>query len=172
MFITSSIVCALIPELKECLLFSRIRKFKLSPDYKTLLILTCKGKEWKPLLFSAHPEYCRILSLTEEESGPFQDWAITPLFSPALNANIFNIEQIDFDRVLKFSCQKETELGNEEFELFFELTGRNSNAILVQKEKGVILDSLKKIKPAQSRIRQILPGIRYILPPALKKHNP
>ncbi len=172
MFITSSIICALIPELRGNLLFSRIRKFKLSPDYKTLLILTQKGKEWKTLLFSAHPEYCRILSLTEEESSEFQDWAVTPLFSPALDSNISSLEQIDFDRVIKLSCLKESELGKEEFELFFELTGRNSNAILMQKEKGVILDSLKKVKPAQSRVRQILPGIKYILPPAPKKHNP
>jgi predicted ribosome quality control (RQC) complex YloA/Tae2 family protein len=172
MFITSSIICALIPELRENLLLSRIRKFKLSPDYKTLLILTQKGKEWRTLLFSAHPEYCRILSSTEEDFKSLQEWADTSLFSPARDTYIRYIEQIDFDRVLKFSCQKETELGNAEFELFFELTGRNSNAILVQKEKGVILDSLKKIKPAQSRVRQILPGIKYILPPAPKKHNP
>jgi len=179
MFITSSIICALIPELKENYLFSQIKGFKLSPDQKELLILIRKEREEKTLLFSADPSHCRIVSLTEDESRPFQGWAITSLFSKALDTTIMNIEQVDFDRIIKFSCQKETGLEKVELEIYFELTGRNANAILVQssgsrfgKETGMILDSLKKIKPAQSRVRQILPGIKYLLPPAPKKHNP
>ena len=179
MFITSSIICALIPELKENCLFSQIKGFKLSSDQKELLILIRKEGESKTLLFSVDPSHCRIVSLTEDESRPFREWATTSLFSQVLDTIILNIEQVDFDRVIKFSCQRETELEKVEFEIFFELTGRNSNAILVQsygskfgKKSGLILDSLKKVRPAQSRVRQILPGIKYLLPPAPKKHNP
>ncbi|MCJ7498278.1 MAG: NFACT family protein [candidate division Zixibacteria bacterium] len=179
MFITSSIICALIPELKENYLFSQIQGFKLSPDQKELLILIRKERESKTLLFSADPSHCRIVSLTEDESRLFRGWATTSLFSRVLDNTILNIEQVDFDRVIKFSCQKETESEKVEYEIFFELTGRNANAILVQScdskfgiKSGMILDSLKKVRPAQSRVRQILPGIKYLLPPAPKKHNP
>lgn len=136
------------------------------------MILTRRERESKAILFSADALLCRIVSLTEEESKAFLEWGITPLFSQLLDATILNIEQVDFDRVIKFSCQKDTEFEKVEFELYFELTGRNANAILVQKESGMVLDALRKVRPAQSRFRQILPGIKYLLPPAPRKHTP
>jgi predicted ribosome quality control (RQC) complex YloA/Tae2 family protein len=172
MFINSSIICALIPELKENFVSFKIREFRLSPDQRELLILTRKERESKAILFSADPLLCRIVSLAEEESKPSQKWDMSYLFSQALDTAIIDIEQVDFDRVIKFSCQKDTEFEKVEFELYFELTGRNANAILVQKESGLILDALKKVRAGQSRFRQILPGIKYLLPPAPRKHDP
>ena len=136
------------------------------------MILTRKERESKAILFSADALLCRIVSLTEKESKPFQEYSLTTLFSQALDATILNIEQVDFDRVIKFSCQKDTEFEKVEFELYFELTGRNANVILVQKQSGSIQDALRKVRPGQSRFRQILPGIKYHLPPAPRKHNP
>jgi len=136
------------------------------------VILTRKERESKAILFSADALLCRIVSLTEKESKPFQEYSLTTLFSQALDATILNIEQVDFDRVIKFSCQKDTEFEKVEFELYFELTGRNANVILVQKQSGSIQDALRKVRPGQSRFRQILPGIKYHLPPAPRKHNP
>jgi predicted ribosome quality control (RQC) complex YloA/Tae2 family protein len=172
MFINSSIICALIPELKVNFISFKIKEFRLSPDQRELVILTRRERESKAILFSADALLCRIVSLTEEESKAFLEWGITPLFSQLLDATILNIEQVDFDRVIKFSCQKDTEFEKVEFELYFELTGRNANAILVQKESGMVLDALRKVRPAQSRFRQILPGIKYLLPPAPRKHTP
>jgi len=172
MFINSSIICALIPELKENFISFKIKELRLSPDQRELLILTRRDRESRAILFSADPLLCRIVSLAEEESKAFQEWGITPLFSQLLDATILNIEQVDFDRVMKFSCQKDTEFEKIEFELYFELTGRNANAILVQKQSGLIQDALRKVRLGQSRFRQILPGIKYHLPPAPRKHNP
>jgi predicted ribosome quality control (RQC) complex YloA/Tae2 family protein len=172
MLINSSIICALIPELKENSVSFKIKEFRLSPDQRELLILTCKKRESKAILFSADPLLCRIVSLTEEESKPFQEYPVTTLFSQALDATILNIEQVNFDRVIKFSCRKDTEFEKVEFELYFELTGRNANAILVQKQSGLIQDALRKVRLGQSRFRQILPGIKYHLPPTPRKHNP
>ena len=172
MFINSSIICALIPELKENSVSFKIKEFRLSPDQRELLILTRKERGSKAILFSAEALLCRIISLTEEESKPFQEYPVTALFSQALDTTILNIEQVNFDRVIKFSCRKDTEFEKVEFELYFELTGRNANAILVQKQSGLIQDALRKVRLGQSRFRQILPGIKYLLPPAPKKHNP
>lgn len=172
MLINSSIICALIPELKENFISFKIKELRLSPDQRELVILTRKERGSKAILFSADPLLCRIVSLTEEESKAFLEWGITPLFSQLLDATILNIEQVDFDRVIKFSCQKDTEFDKIEFELYFELTGRNANAILAFRESGLIQDALRRVRPAQSRFRQILPGIKYLLPPAPRKHNP
>lgn len=172
MFINSSIICALIPELKVNFISFKIKEFRLSPDQRELVILTRRERESRAILFSADPLHCRMVSLTEEELSPFQWWTTGSLFSQALDATILNIEQVDFDRVMKFSCQKDTEFEKVEFELYFELTGRNANAILVQKQSGLIQDALRKVRPGQSRFRQILPGIKYLLPPAPRKHTP
>ena len=47
--------------------------------------------------------------------------------------------------------------------IIFELTGKNSNIIILQ--EGVILDSLKHVNAAQSSYRTILPGKEYLTPP-------
>lgn len=53
--------------------------------------------------------------------------------------------------------------------LIVELMGKYSNIILVQ--DGVIIDSLRKVGRNSSRVRTILPGDEYILPPQQKKLN-
>ncbi len=53
--------------------------------------------------------------------------------------------------------------------LIVELMGKYSNIILVQ--DGVIIDSLRKVGTNSSRVRTILPGDEYILPPQQEKLN-
>ena len=53
--------------------------------------------------------------------------------------------------------------------LIVELMGKYSNIILVQ--DGTIIDSLRKVGTNSSRIRTILPGDKYILPPQQEKLN-
>ncbi|MDU2066312.1 MAG: NFACT family protein, partial [Sporomusaceae bacterium] len=54
-------------------------------------------------------------------------------------------------------------------QLIFEMMGKHSNIIFVQ--DGVIVDALKRIGPALSRVRQILPGQAYLAPPGQNKFN-
>ena len=49
--------------------------------------------------------------------------------------------------------------------LILELTGKNSNIIFTD-ENGIILDALRHVTKAQSRVRQILPNLPYTCPPA------
>ena len=53
--------------------------------------------------------------------------------------------------------------------LMIELMGKYSNIILVQ--DGMIIDALRKVGTNSSRIRTILPGDKYILPPQQDKLN-
>ena len=53
--------------------------------------------------------------------------------------------------------------------LIVELMGKYSNIILVQ--DGIIIDSLRKVGSNSSRVRTILPGDEYILPPQQEKLN-
>ncbi len=108
----------------------------------------------------------------EDEETLKKDFQKTNLFGFAKGGSVQKIEQLDFDRVIKIFCKKRTQFGEgETFALIFELTGRNSNAVLV-KQDDAILDCLKKIDASKNRFRQILPGKKYLPPPPFKKLNP
>jgi predicted ribosome quality control (RQC) complex YloA/Tae2 family protein len=179
MIINSTLIFCLIPELQEAFEGNKIIQilfrgsFGQSSDKKELLFLTRSKKREVSLLFSAHPENYRIEILDENETKAREsDYQKTNLFSYAVGGHISEISQVDFDRVIKISCLKKSQLGtNVEFDLIFELTGRNSNLILLRKD-GLIINCLRKIDFTQSRFRQILPGERYVPPPHPKRKNP
>ena len=79
---------------------------------------------------------------------------------------IAKVTQAGLDRVLTLDVDL---IGAERKiitkKLILELTGKNSNIIFTD-EKGIILDALRHIGKAQSRVRQILPNLPYQLPPA------
>lgn len=55
--------------------------------------------------------------------------------------------------------------------LHIELMGRRSNIILVDDDSN-ILDSIKRVNPAMSRVRPILPHMPYALPPSGSRLDP
>ncbi len=50
--------------------------------------------------------------------------------------------------------------------------GKHSNIILIDKSSEKIIDSIKRVSPDMSRIRQVLPGIKYEYPQIGNKLNP
>ena len=77
------------------------------------------------------------------------------------------------DRIIIFDIRGRDELGDISYkQLIVEIMGRHSNIILVDKEKGTIIDSIKHIPASQNSYRTILPGSTYIFPPAQDKMNP
>jgi predicted ribosome quality control (RQC) complex YloA/Tae2 family protein len=173
MIINSTLIFCLIPELQETFKGNKIIQILQSSDKKELLFLTRSKKEEVSLFFSAHPENYRVEVLDEHETkAKSPRYQKTNLFSYALGGHIQEIKQVDFDRVIRISCLKKSQLGKSiEFDLIFELTGRNSNLILLRKD-GLIIDCLRKVDLTQNRFRQILPGERYTPPPPPKKKNP
>ena len=173
MVINSTLIFCFIPELKDALLRLRIGKVLISSDQKELLFfLRGKNKE-TVLYFSAYSENCRIELWEKDEIEEHKKgYQKTNLFWYASGGYVQKIEQLNFDRVIKISCEKKTQFGaGESFDLIFELTGRNSNLVLVKQDE-MIVDCLKKIDATQNRFRQILPGKKYFPPPPPKKRNP
>ena len=84
---------------------------------------------------------------------------------------ITEISQINFERIIKISVESFDELKEKTTkDIYIEIMGRHSNIILVQNSK--IIDSIKRIPPSVSRVRQLLPNMTYELPPAQDKINP
>jgi predicted ribosome quality control (RQC) complex YloA/Tae2 family protein len=85
-----------------------------------------------------------------------------------VSGKILSFRQHDFERVLTIEIESRNELGDYEAKkLHVEIMGKHSNIILT-KADDVIVDSIKRITPDMSRIRSILPGLRYELIPSDK----
>jgi len=166
MIINSTLVFCLVPELEEAFKGNKIAQVLESSDRKELIFVTRSREKEVSLFFCADAENYRIEILDENEwRAKKSNYQKTNLFSYAIGGHIQEIKQVDFDRVVKISCLRKSQLGaNIEFDLIFELTGRNSNLVLVRKD-GLIIDCLRKVDLAQNRFRQVLPGERYIPPP-------
>jgi len=173
MIINSTLIFCLIPELQESLSGLKLREILISSDQKEILFCLWDKNKETSLFFCTHPLDCRIeIWGTDETDQHRKTFQMTNLFSFALGGYVRKIEQIDFDRLIKITCEKKTQFGSgESFGVIFELTGRNSNVILVKRD-GMIVDCLRKIDFTQNRFRQILPGEKYVPPPATIKRNP
>lgn len=160
-------------ELKTTLESGRISK--IYQPYKNELIfqIRANGKNFK-LLLSAHPSYARI-HLTD---GTYDNPSEPPMFCMLLRKHlegsiIEDVSQVGLDRIIVFTIKSRNEIGDISYkQLYIEIMGRHSNIILVDRDKQMILDSIKHISPAINRHRTILPGHTYVSPPAQEKTNP
>ncbi|PIE53929.1 MAG: hypothetical protein CSA35_08540 [Dethiosulfovibrio peptidovorans] len=85
-------------------------------------------------------------------------------------ASIQEIRQERNDRVLSFRFRRFVGAGvQSEHTLILELTGRLSNAVLID-EEGIIVEPARHVHPDVNRYRTILPGLAYTGPPPLDGH--
>lgn len=163
---------AITKELSDSLETGRITK--IYQPYKNELIMQIRAKgENHKLLISAHPSYSRV-HLT---NAAYQNPSEPPMFCMLLRKHleggfIESIVQKENERLIKIQVKTRTEIGDDTTRvLIIEIMGRHSNVILVN-ETHKIIDSIKHITPAVSRLRTVLPGNEYVEPPAQEKVDP
>jgi predicted ribosome quality control (RQC) complex YloA/Tae2 family protein len=87
-------------------------------------------------------------------------------------ARITSLRQINFDRIVEISFESRDELGTlANKSLIVEIMGKHSNIIFVN-EGNTIIDSLIRVTPQVSSVRQVYPGLSYKAPPGSDKLNP
>ncbi len=126
----------------------------------------------KKLLFSARAESARVQLTNQFVENPKKPPMLTMLLRKHLSgAKLRDIEQDGFERILTFVFDATNELGDPvTFKIIIEIMGRHSNIILVD-ENDIIVECVKKIDEYVSSVRQVLPGIKYVLPPQQNKMN-
>ncbi len=88
-------------------------------------------------------------------------------------AMCLSVEQMNKDRALCLRfVQQDSIGGTTRSMLVVEMTGRNSNVILVDEPSGKIIDCLRRITSSMSRYRQLMPGARYKPPPPQNRFDP
>ncbi len=158
-------------ELQEALRDGRIEKVTQPEKDMLVLVIRAQGKNHK-LLLSAAPSFARA-HLTE---ASYQNPADAPMFCMLMRkhlqgGHITDLTQVGGDRVLKITIENKDELGDTApRELYLELMGRHSNLTLVK--DGRIIDAIRHVSGDMSRVRQALPGLPFVPPPAQDKIDP
>ncbi|PLR97342.1 Rqc2 family fibronectin-binding protein [Bacillus sp. T33-2] len=164
---------AITAELSRELAGGRINKIHQPFKNEILMVVRANGTNHRVLL-SAHPSYGRV-QITEEQ---FENPSEPPMFCMLLRKHlegfiIEKIQQSGLDRMIIFDVKGRNEIGDVSYkQLIVEIMGRHSNIILVDKERNLILDSIKHVSFAVNTHRAILPGQEYILPPRQEKKDP
>ena len=88
-----------------------------------------------------------------------------------LGATLTNIKQIQNDRILVFEFSGTTDIGDKtNYYVICEIMGQKSNIIFCDIDYKII-DAVKRIDEEKSSVREILPGLKYELPPIPNKRN-
>ncbi len=158
-------------ELEDGILGAKVDKV-FQPS-REMLILAMRGKNMnRKLLISAAANSARIHFTEHAVENPAQPPMLCMLLRKRLcGARLSSIEQAGLERVLLLKFDAHNELGDEIIlTLAVEIMGRHSNIILID-ERGLVIDSVKRIDSELSSMRMILPGLKYELPPAQDKIN-
>lgn len=160
-------------ELREQLLYGRIQK--VNQPFERELVLTIRNNRQNyKLLLSAHPIFGRIQTTSAEFQNPQTPNTFTMIMRKYLQgALIEDIQQIENDRILEIAVSNKNEIGDHiKVTLVIEIMGKHSNILLIDKNEGKIIESIKHIGFSQNSYRTILPGATYITPPKKDNFNP
>ncbi|MDZ5711596.1 Rqc2 family fibronectin-binding protein [Jeotgalibacillus haloalkalitolerans] len=164
---------AITKELTDQLDGGRISRIHQPYQNELIMVIRAKGKNHK-LLLSAHPSYSRIQVTEEQYDNPSEPPMFCMLLRKHLEGAIIeSITQKEMERIIVFEVKGRNEIGDISYkQLIVEIMGRHSNIILVDKDRSMILDSIKHLNPSVNRARTILPGADFEWPPEQNKLNP
>ncbi len=158
-------------EIKQELLGSRVDKIH-QPTKDELLFTFRTNSGTSKLLLSAKADCARIQITNQHIENPQKPPMLTMLFRKLLcGAKLAEINQDGFERILTLVFDAKNELGDPVvYKLVIEIMGRYSNMILLNHD-DVIIECVKRIDALKSSVREILPGLKYQLPPPQDKMN-
>ena len=158
-------------ELSDALVGGRVDKVN-QPERDSLLLAIRKDGSHR-LLLSANANQARAQLTTQAYENPAEPPMFCMLMRKHLSgARVASVRQLGGDRVLAVTFDCVDELGDPvQKTLYLEMMGRYSNLTLVG-HSGIILDAIRHVNSEMSRVRLVLPGLPYELPPAQGKLKP
>jgi len=158
---------ALRVELFDKLIGARIDKVQQPERDQIILSLRSGHSGALRLLLSAGTSDARVHFTARKFDNPQSPPMFCMLLRKHLSgAGILDISQPSLDRVLEFSIESSSAIGDKSvMRLIVELIGRMSNIILLDCE-GRIVDCLRRMGSAVDDKRAVQPGLFYKSPPA------
>ena len=168
----AGMLACVVHEIKSVAEGGRIEKI-YQPEKDEIILQMRTTVGGKRLLINAGSNCPRMSFTSAQRENPMQ----APMFCMLLRkhltgACLSSIEQLGFERVAKLCFDTRDEMGYDcKKYLIAEIMGKYSNLIFADENMKVIA-SLKTIDFTTSSLRQVLPGMRYELPPPQDKLDP
>ncbi len=158
-------------ELKNYILGSKIDKIHQPSKNELVFILRTRNGGYR-LYLSCDGQSPRVHLTRYNLENPKVPPMLCMLLRKRLcGATLVDIKQINNDRILIFEFDGTTEIGDKtKYYLICEIMGQRSNIILCDNDYRII-DAVKRVDEGKSSVREILPGLKYELPPMQKKCN-
>ena len=164
---------SMVKELNDTLTSGRV--MRVNQPYPAEMIMVVRAHRHNySLLVSANPTYPRI----QITNIPYQNPAVPSNFAMTMRkylegAIIESIEQVSNDRIVKINFTNRDELGdNQKLVIYVEIMARHSNLSLVSEPSGKIIDTIKHVGSDQNRVRILLPGAPFVMPPKQERTDP
>ena len=164
---------AMVKELNDTLKSGRVMRVNQPYPAEMIMVVRVHRHNYS-LLVSANPTYPRI----QITNIPYQNPAVPSNFAMTMRkylegAIIESIEQISNDRIVKINFTNRDELGdNQKLVICVEIMARHSNLSLVGEPNGKIIDTIKHVGSDQNRVRILLPGAPFVMPPKQDRTDP
>lgn len=158
-------------ELSEKLIGARIDKIHQPSKEELVISLRWNGGNGK-ILISASASAPRIHFTESSVDNPKNPPMFCMLMRKHLSgAKLVEIKQFGLERMLHLSFATYNEFGDPVIiKLAVEIMGRHSNIMLIGPD-GKIIDAIKRVTADMSSVRQVMPGMTYVFPPAQNKMN-
>lgn len=162
-------------ELRNAVIGSKVEKIYQPTKEDIILQIRCQSESRK-LMFSANPSSARVCLTALEKENP----KTPPMFCMLLRkhlqgAVITAINTFGFERVIEIQFSAYDDLGFQcDKYLVAEIMGKYSNIVLLRRENEdkKIISAVHPVDFSTSSLRQILPGMKYELPPPQDKADP
>ncbi len=156
-------------ELKTYILGSKIEKIHQPSRNELVFILRTRNGGYR-LYLSCDGQSPRVHLTRYNLENPKTPPMLCMLLRKRLcGATLTDINQIKNDRILVFEFDGTTEIGDRtKYYVICEIMGQRSNIILCDNDYKII-DAIKRVDEEKSSIREILPGLKYELPPLQEK---
>ena len=156
-------------ELEEYILGSKIEKIHQPSRNELVFILRTRNGGYR-LYLSCDGQSPRVHLTRYNLENPKTPPMLCMLFRKLLcGATVCCIKQIKSDRILILELDGTTEIGDKtKYYVICEIMGQRSNIILCNNDYQII-DAVKRVDEEKSSVREILPGLKYELPPMQDK---
>lgn len=153
-------------ELDKALTGGRVNKI-IQPERDEIILTIRNGGENRQLLLSATANCARAHLTTTRKNNPLEPPALCMLMRKHITGGkVSGIRALECDRILEVEIEHFDELGDTARKrIICEFMGKHSNIIFVGGD-GRIIDSARRVNEMISSVREVLPGLRYELPPA------
>lgn len=158
-------------ELESYLIGSKIDKVHQPSKNELVFIMRTRNGAYR-LYLSCDGQSPRVHMTRYNLENPKTPPMLCMLLRKRLSgATLTKIEQVQNDRILIFEFNGTTDIGDKtKYYVICEIMGQRSNIIFCDIDYRII-DAVKRIDEEKSSVREILPGIKYELPPIPEKCN-